>query len=265
MVEYALILSLAAGLATGIGSLIALFKRKTNIVFLSMSLGISAGVMIYLSFAELLPEANEALEELIGEGGTWLGVGSFFVGVLFALIVARLVPSQENPHELHPVEELTEGNDLHQHGLRRVGVATAIVLGMHNFSEGIATFMAGVFDLNVGIAVAVAVAIHNIPEGVAVSVPIYYSTGSRKKAFWWSFLSGLAEPIGALLAWAILLQFMTPVLLNCVFAAVAGIMVFVSLDELLPAAHQYGRSRLVIIGLIIGMVAMAISLLMLHH
>lgn len=263
---YALMLSLFAGCATGIGSAIAFFAKKTNTKFLSFALGLSAGVMIYISFMELLYEARLGIIGLTGNPtrGNLIVAAAFFGGILIAALIDRLIPGTENPHELHSVEEMSGQKSAdHIHGLKRMGVVTAIGIAIHNFPEGIATFVSALESPDVGIAVAVAVAIHNIPEGIAVSVPIYYSTGSRKKAFIWSFLSGLAEPLGALFAWAILTPLLTPMLMQCTFAVVAGIMVFISLDELLPAAHQYGHSHTAIYGLVAGMAVMALSLILL--
>ncbi|MFA6807324.1 MAG: zinc transporter ZupT, partial [Bacteroidales bacterium] len=147
--------------------------------------------------------------------------------------------------------------------LMRVGLMTAIVIAIHNFPEGIATFISAMESPQLGIAIAVAIAIHNIPEGIAVSIPIYQATGNKKKAFWFSFLTGLAEPIGAIIAYLILMPFLSHTLLACIFALVAGIMVFISLDELLPAAREYGEHHISIYGLISGMAIMAISLILL--
>jgi len=138
----------------------------------------------------------------------------------------------------------------------------ALTIGIHNFPEGIATFTSALESLDIAIPITVAIAIHNIPEGIAVAVPIFHSTGSRRKAFWYSFLSGLAEPLGALIAFLFLFRFWTPALNSIVLAVVAGIMVFISLDELLPAAEKYGKHHLAIIGVVVGMAVMACSLLM---
>lgn len=186
----------------------------------------------------------------------------FFAGVLLIGIIDRLVPQAENPHEMRSVEDM-EDKPKKNAKLMRVGVMTAIVIAIHNFPEGIATFISALESPKLGIAIAVAVAIHNIPEGIAVSIPIYQATGSKKKAFWFSFLSGLAEPVGAILAYLILMPFLSPTLLACIFALVAGIMVFISLDELLPAAREYGEHHISIYGLITGMAIMAISLILL--
>ncbi len=255
------LLTLFAGLSTGIGSLIALFAKRTNRVFLSVSLGFSAGVMIYVSMIEIFPEAQEALVASLGKvPGMWATAGAFFAGFILIAIIDRLVPSFENPHEPRKVEDLDHVPD-DQHKLHRLGIFTALAIAIHNFPEGLATFIAAVHDPGLGIAIAVAIAIHNIPEGIAVSVPIYYATGSRKKAFLYSFLSGLAEPIGAIVGFLLLLPFMSETLFGVVFASVAGIMVFISLDELLPASREYGHHHYSIYGLLGGMVVMAISLL----
>jgi ZIP family zinc transporter len=147
--------------------------------------------------------------------------------------------------------------------LLRIGTFTAVALAIHNFPEGIATFMAGMSDITVGISIAIAIAIHNIPEGIAVSVPVYYATGSRKKAFMWAALSGLSEPVGAAFGFLIISFFHEPVILGFVFAMVAGIMIYISFDELLPAAHKYGKHHTAIYGLVSGIILIGISMLLL--
>ena len=232
-----LLLTLGAGLATGIGSAIAFFARRTNKRLLSFSLGLSGGVMVYVSFVELFHEANVALTGAWGpRAGAAVTVLSFFAGILFIGIIDRLVPSVENPHEAHRIEEM----------------------------EHIATFTSAVDNPTLGIAIAAAIAIHNIPEGIAVSVPVYYATGDRRKAFRLSLLSGLAEPVGALMAWLVLMPFMSATLMGCILAGVAGIMVFISIDELLPAAREYGEAHTAIYGVVAGMAVMAGSLLLLN-
>lgn len=255
-----LMLTLGAGLATGIGSTIALFAHRTNKRLLSFSLGLSGGVMIYVSFVELFQQAREAIGAIYGpQTGMGITTLAFFGGVLLIGVIDRLVPSFENPHEMHSVEEMNRRP--HDRKLMRMGLMTALVIGIHNFPEGIATFMSAIDNPTLGIAIAAAIAIHNIPEGIAVSVPIYYATGSRRKAFLLSLSSGLAEPIGALLAYAVLLPFLSPTLLGCLFGFVAGIMVFISLDELLPAAEEYGEHHISIYGVVTGMALMAVSLI----
>lgn len=253
-------LTLLAGLSTGIGSLIAFFTKKTNKKFLSISLGFSAGVMIYVSFVEILAEANSILSEAINvRTGNLLALVGFFGGMLIITIIDKLVPSYENPHEVKLIED--EYNK-HDGKLMRMGVFTALAIAVHNFPEGLATFVSAMQDSGVAIPIVVAIAIHNIPEGIAVSVPIYQATGSKYKAFKYSFLSGLAEPLGALVGWFILAPIMNDIVFGMIFAAVAGIMVFISFDELLPAAREYGEHHLSIYGLIAGMALMAISLLL---
>ena len=267
---YAFGLTLFAGLATGIGSALAFFTRRTNTRFLSLALGFSAGVMIYVSFVEILSKARIELTASHGEVmGSWLTVGAFFAGIALIALIDWLVPNYENPHEMHSIEELDQGLDnlpkdsAHDFNkLKRMGLFTALAIGIHNFPEGLATFTAAITDPNLGIAIAVAVALHNIPEGIAVSVPIYYATGSRRKAFTLSFLSGLAEPIGAGVGYLILLPFFSPTIFGILFAVVAGIMVFISFDELLPSAEEFGEHHLTIIGLLAGMALMAVSLLL---
>ena len=236
---------------------------KANKKFLSFALGVSAGVMIYVSFVEILHGAQIGLDELLGpRAGKAVCALAFFGGMLLSAVIDKLVPSYENPHEMKSLESMNrEGKNRSK--LMRTGILTALVVGIHNFPEGIATFMASMNSPEIGIAIAVAIAIHNIPEGIAVSVPVYFATQSRKKAFWYSFLSGLAEPVGALAGYLVLMPFMSPLMLNCIFAVVAGIMVFISLDELLPAAEEYGEHHISIYGLLFGMAVMAISLILL--
>lgn len=256
------LLTLGAGLATGIGSVIAFVAKSTNRRLLSFSLGLSGGVMIYVSFAELMPQGAELLTGAIaGKGAEWINLAAFFGGMALIGLIDHLVPSFENPHEAHRVEELQERPK--QTKLMRVGLMSALAIAIHNFPEGIATFTAGLNDPTLGLAIALAVAIHNIPEGIAVSVPIFYATESRRKAFLWSLISGLAEPLGALVAWLVLAPLLTDTLLGCVLTGVAGIMVYISLDELLPAAREYGEAHTAILGVVVGMAIMAVSLLML--
>jgi len=257
-------LSLFAGLSTAIGGALSFFTSKTNTKFLSLSLGFSAGVMIYISFVEIFPQARIALDGAYGEEkGGWITLAGFFAGIILIGLIDKLIPSEDNPHEIKRVEDMVSPEELKQKKLLRVGLFTALAIGIHNFPEGMASFTAALMDPELGIAIAVAVAIHNIPEGIAVSVPVFYATGSKKKAFWSAFLSGLAEPIGALLVWLILMPFMSETLLGIIFSMIAGIMVFISMDELLPAAEEYGEHHLSIYGLIAGMALMGVSLMLL--
>lgn len=250
----ALLLTALAGLSTGIGSAIAYFIRKPRIAYLAFALGLSAGVMIYVSFVELLPLAADSI------GQIW-AVVVFFIGIVFIGLIDLLVPEPENPHNY---QGLAEPEAPHQdRKLMRTGLITALAIGIHNFPEGLATFAAALSDYRLGVFIAVAIAIHNIPEGIAVSVPIYYATHNKNKAFVYSFLSGVSEPVGAIIGYLILMPFLSPALLAGILAFIAGIMVYISLDELLPVAHRYGHGHLVIGGIVIGMAIMAVSLIML--
>lgn len=260
---FAFLITLFAGLSTGIGSALAFFTKKTNTKFLSISLGFSAGVMIYVSLIEIFVKAKDSLIAELGmKQGSWLTVIAFFCGMLLIAIIDKLIPSTENPHEMYKVEEIDKKPATEDKKLLRMGLFTALAVGIHNFPEGIATFISALQDPSVALPIAVAIAIHNIPEGIAVSVPVYYATGSKKKAFLYSFLSGLSEPVGALIGYLVLMPIMNDLMFGIIFAGVAGIMVYISLDELLPAAQKYGEHHLSIYGLVSGMAVMALSLLL---
>jgi ZIP family zinc transporter len=217
--------------------------------------------MIYVSFVEIFVKGQAVLSEAMGmRQGWWAAVIAFFAGIALIGIIDRLIPSQENPHEFKKIEGGEE--EARSGRLLRMGAMTALAIGIHNFPEGLATFTAALSDPQIGIAIAVAVAIHNIPEGIAVSVPVFYATGSKKKAFRLSFLSGISEPVGAIVGYLLLMPIMTENVMGLLFCFVAGIMVFISLDELLPAAEKYGEHHLSIYGLVSGMGVMALSLLL---
>ncbi|NLU36627.1 MAG: zinc transporter ZupT [Clostridiales bacterium] len=287
----AMLLTLLAGLATGIGGAIAFFAKRTNTKFLSVALGFSAGVMVYISFVEIFMEARNTLTaELGGKAGSWVTIVSFFAGMFIIALIDNLVPDYENPHETKKVEQITEdsppenlpdhltassftveggtaaltpaGKAAEKSKLLRAGLFTALAVAIHNFPEGFATFVSAMRDPSLGISIAVAIAIHNIPEGIAVSIPVYYATGSRRKAFLYSFLSGMSEPAGAVIGYLILSRFMTDIMFGIIFAAIGGIMVFISFDQLLPTAREYGEHHLSIYGLVSGMILMAVSLMM---
>ena len=259
---FAFALTLFAGLATGIGSLMAFFSKKFNPIFLSAALVFSAGVMIYVSFVEIFFKAKESLTDSLGDvTGYWMTVVSFFAGIALIALIDKLVPSGENPHEISNIEEANYKNSTSNDKLLRMGLFSALAIAIHNFPEGLATFTAALTDPTLGISIAVAIAIHNIPEGVAVSVPIYYATKTRK-SFLMSLLSGLAEPVGAIIGFIILRPFLDGATLGIIFGAVAGIMVYISLDELLPTAREYGKHHIAIGGLIAGMAVMSVSLLL---
>lgn len=271
-------LTLFAGLSTGIGSALAFYTKQTNKKFLSGALGFSAGVMIYVSFIEIFPKAKDSLQSVLGETqGLWATTIAFFGGIALIALIDKFVPSYENPHEIHDLSDIDELKDLvktegyelpkkittENKELMRMGLFSALAIAIHNFPEGMATFMSALEDPALGISIAIAIAIHNIPEGIAVSVPIYFATGDKKKAFKYSFLSGLSEPLGAIAAYFVLLRYSSDLMFGIVFAGVAGIMVYISLDELLPTAEKYGEHHIAIYGLIAGMAVMAVSLVML--
>ena len=249
-------LTIFAGLSTGIGSLLAFFAKRTNTKFLSVALGFSGGVMIYVSFVVIFREANISLTSALGHtAGSWMTVISFFGGILMIALIDKFVPKLENPHEARCIEEIQRPPEkvvADTKKLMNTGIYAAIAIAVHNFPEGIATFTSTLKNP----------LIHNIPEGIAVSVPIYFATGSKKKAFWYSFLSGAAEPMGAVLAFLVLMPILNDVIFGVLFAAVAGIMVFIALDELLPASREYGEPHLSLYGLLSGMAVMAVSLLL---
>jgi zinc transporter, ZIP family len=266
-ITFALLLTLLAGLSTGIGSAIAYFIPKPEPKLMSLILGFSAGVMLYISFAELLHQSFEKVGFLTGNIG-------FFAGIAFIAVLDILIPHEyKEEHIDEPQTGPAEADPFprrfrHQRGTRatrsylmRAGMLTAIGIAIHNFPEGLAVFSSGITgDRTFGFLVAIAIALHNIPEGVSVSIPIWEATGSRNRAFLYSFAAGLAEPIGAVIGYAVLFNFLTPTLIYSLLAFAAGIMVYISLDELLPTAHLYGKEHLVIIGVIAGMVIMALSI-----
>jgi ZIP family zinc transporter len=270
-------LTLFAGMATGIGSVIAFMAKQTNHRFLSISTGFSAGVMLYVSFVEIFQKGAVSLTGVYGPvQGIWMNVGFFFLGILLVGLIDNFIPEKENPHEQPSASALAplhtgqpKNPNLSREKLHRMALFTAFAIALHNFPEGLATFLAALENPAVGVAIAVAIALHNIPEGISVSVPLFYATGSRAKAFTYSLLSGLAEPVGAVLAyfglrWLVGGEIPTQVMGAC-FAAVAGIMVYISLDELLPTSRAYGKGHDSLLGLVAGMGVMALSLLLMKQ
>jgi zinc transporter, ZIP family len=252
-------ITLLAGLSTAVGGALGVLGRGDSHKTLALGLGVSAGVMIYVSLVELLPQGRSTIAaELGAERADWVAVVAFFGGIAVIAVIDRLVPSELNPHEPGATRL-----DERRRRLMRTGLVSAAALAIHNLPEGFATFIAALQAPEIAGPVAVAIAIHNIPEGVAVAVPIHQATGSRWKGFWYSAASGLAEPVGALVGYLVLAPFLTDSLLGIVFCGIAGIMVFISLDELLPTAEEYGEHHLAIYGLILGMGVMAVSLLLL--
>lgn len=264
---FAFMLTIFAGLATSIGALLAFFSKSKNYTTLSIGMGFSAGVMIYVSFVEILDKSKSAFAELYGQSVTAeaLALLCFFAGIALSALIDYLIPEDVNPHETKSNSQLLElkpqSNTLSTASLKRTGIFTALAIGIHNFPEGFATFVSALDDPKLGLAIAFAIAIHNIPEGMAVSLPIYHATGDKKSAFWYATLSGFAEPIGALVGFFLLLPFMGEATLGITFGLVAGIMVYISFDELLPAARVYGNAHTTIGGITLGMLVMALSLI----
>ncbi len=260
----ALVITLLAGLATSIGGLIAINKRMLRRSYFAVSLAFAAGAMLFVSFVELLPHGVGSHSGHDSTAREWLVYGAFFVGIVIVALIDRFLPSSLNPSEIEGKEDqLGVSTRRTNKRLLRSGVLVAIVLALHNFPEGISTFLVAHEDISVGIALAVAIAIHNIPEGIAVAAPIYAATRSRKKAFWWATVSGLAEFAGGLLGVVLIGALLPDMVMGAVFGLVAGMMVFVAIDELLPAARRYQTNgHQIVYGLLAGMVVMAVSLLL---
>ena len=253
-ITLALTLTLLAGLATSVGGFLAFFFKRENLNTLALGLGFSAGVMIYVSFMELLPQARESLNQIYSaKSAEGLTILFFFIGTLLAWLIDYCLPS----HHLEN-KSLNKETKLHH-----IGLFTALALAIHNFPEGLTTFMATLTNTTTGISIALAIALHNIPEGISVALPIYHATNNKKKAFFYATLSGLAEPIGAIIGYLLLRNFLKGPAFGISFALTAGIMVYISLDELLPTAHEYGEGHKVIWGILAGMLIMALGLLIL--
>ncbi len=247
----ALLLSAVAGLSTLLGASVICFSNGRNERMLSVALGFAAGIMLSVSFTDLYPNA-EALFRLVCSDRQAVSFSVLFliVGLLVAAVIDNFVP--------HDAYDPLTGEAPHKN-LFRVGVVSTIAIGLHNFPEGIATFMAGYKDISLGISIALAISLHNIPEGIAVAMPIYYATNSKKKAVFYTFLSGIAEPAGALVAFLILRPFIDDFILGAVFAAVAGIMIYITVEELIPSSRQYGHDKAALFATFAGICLMPLS------
>ena len=257
--------TLAAGLSTGIGAALALFAKATNDKFLALALGFSAGVMLFVSFVEIFPKATSYLDEGLGQGGFTYGSLAFLSGLLLMALLYRFLPDLELPDREHrelPPDAVADELAGPRKTLFRAGLLVALAVTIHNFPEGIATFFLTLDDPAVGIGVGAAIAIHNIPEGIAVAIPMFFALRSRAWAFGLGVASGLAEPLGALLGYLVLQPYISETLLGALFGVVAGVMVYIALDSLLPAAKQFDRGQLAIYGVIAGMAVMAFSLVL---
>lgn len=261
-VAIAFVSTALAGLATMLGALIVFLSKSDNKRFLSAALGFSAGVMIFISFMEMMPMAQENFMTTMSDAkAQWMVLVSFFGSMAVFGLISHLVPEADEPHEIKTEEEMEEKS--HELALEQVGLKSALAIGIHNFPEGMVTFMTSLLDPAMGVSIAIAIAMHNIPEGIGVAAPIYFATKDKKRALWLTFLSGVSEPIGAILAYLLLRPFLTPTLFGVVFGAISGIMVLISFDELLPASRAYGETHLSLLGLIFGMMVMGASLVVL--
>ena len=248
----ALFLSLLAGMATALGGLLSFFVKKDNFNILALGLGFSAGVMLYISFMEILPQAQISFNNFYADNtSSWLTLLCFFCGIIIAALSDMCLKGKQH---------LADKSLSKENKLKHLGIFTAAALALHNFPEGLATFMSTLQSTALGLSIALAVAVHNIPEGIAVSLPLYHACGSKKKAFWAAALSGLAEPLGAFAGFLFFRALFHGAVFAILFAAVAGMMVYISLDELLPTAHEYGQPHKVIWGVIAGMLLMAVTL-----
>ena len=270
----ALLLTLIAGAATGIGGALVLFKKKLSSNFLAGALGVSAGVMIFISLTEFFPEAQAEIASIGSlKYGESLVLLAFFAGMGIITLIDFLIPEYENPHEASGLSldaRTAAVGMLEQTGnekaLHRLGIMSALAIAVHNFPEGIASFIGALNDPQMGAGITFAIAIHNIPEGIAVAIPIYYATKSKGKALLYATLSGLSEVFGALLCLAVTAIFGVEItgggpVFPLILAAVAGIMIYISLDELLPTAEKYGKHHIAIAGVVGGMAIMGVSLL----
>ncbi len=248
----AMALSLAAGLATGIGGLVVCFLKVPTRRLLSIGLGFSGGVMVAVSLMDLLPEAFSACMVPMGKVvGGFYAIVVMAIGMLLAALIETFVP--ERPNFLGSEE---------RGSVYRIGILSVLVVVLHNMPEGVATFLSSYKDLSIGIPIAAAIALHNIPEGIAISVPLFYSTGKRMKAFSYSLLSGLSEPLGAVIAFFLLKNFVDEFILGMLYALIAGIMLFISLDKLLPSAWTYGSRKASILSTACGIALMCCVLVL---
>lgn len=260
-------LTTIVGLSMGLGSLLSFIVDETNKRFLALSLSFSAGIMIYVSFMAILPEGIELIESATGgHNGELIALAGFFGGMLIVAIMEKFVHKfggHIHGHDHGDHEDLHEHDDEH---LSKLGLMSAVAIAIHNLPEGLAIFTAGLKDISMAIPIAAAVILHNIPLSIAISVPIYHSTGSKRKAFTYSLVVGLCQPLGAIIGYAFLSRFFNDFVFGVLFSIVAGIMIFVSLDELLPSSQKYEEDHHIsVYGAIAGMIVMALSLVFFDH
>lgn len=259
-----LLMTTIAGLATIVGGFITFLVKKNNLKVLSLGLGFSAGVMIFVSLTEILTTAENLLKDYYPAKYHWMLFGGFIAGVLISKLIDEFIPDHVEEEDFSNDCESNDKNCQRQHRIKRAGLLTAIAIAVHNFPEGLGTFLVSTQDMAIGISVALAIALHNIPEGIAVALPIYHATGKKRMAIWYSFWTGITEPIGAIIG-LMLLQFVLPqVFVGLAMAAVVGIMIYISFDTLLPLSHEYGNWHYAIGGVMSGMIIIWASLLLLN-
>lgn len=254
-----LLMTALAGLATVAGGFITFFVNKNNMKVLSLGLGFSAGVMIFVSFTEILTSAGELLKEYFPVNYSWVVFGGFIAGAIISKIIDVFLPDHIEEDDFTDSEEHLSS---HVH-IKRAGILTAIAIAVHNFPEGLGTFLVSSQDLTLGVSVAIAIALHNIPEGIAVALPIYHATGKKRMAIWYSFWTGMTEPIGALIGLGLLSWFLPQMFVGFLMAVVVGIMIYIAFDTLLPLSHEYGDWHYAITGVMSGIIVIWASLLML--
>ena len=271
----ALILSTLAGLSTILGGVVTFFIKKDSLKLLSFGLGLSAGVMLFISLADLYPEAQEMIKNQMGENFLWLTVVFFTLGILLAVLIDYFIPDhiQENmfDKQIGANEQNIDSTDCVKNEnaeisigkIKKAGITTAIVVAVHNFPEGLATFFTTTQNMTLGLGIVFAIAIHNIPEGIAISIPVYQATHSKRKAFWYSFLSGMAEPVGGVIGFILIQTLFPNICIGVLFALVAGIMTYISIDTLLPMSKSYDTGHYSISGVVLGLVIMEITMIFL--
>ncbi len=254
----ALLITFFAGLATAIGSVFAFVFKKDNFRALSVGLGFSAGVMILISFKDIIPEARLMLAQNFPNSCEWIVYAGFIIGIGIAVAIDYFMPDHIDEEEL-----LNPDSHSANHKMKKAGLFTAAAIFVHNFPEGMATFLSASHDITLGLSIGLAIAIHNIPEGIAVALPIYHATGKKRYASLYAALSGISEPIGAVIGMFLIHFFMPQILIGAAMAAVAGIMIYISFDTLLPLAKEFGDWHLSMVGIISGMLFIWLSLLLL--
>ena len=271
----AFILSTIAGLSTVIGGFVTFFIKQNSLKFLSFGLGLSAGVMLFVSLVDLYPEATELIKTQMGQNLTWLSILCFGIGMLIAVLIDFFVPDhiqasmftkQIGANEQHTdsTDCIEDENAIISIGkIKRAGIITAIVVALHNLPEGLATFTLAAQDVILSLGVIMAIAIHNIPAGMDISIPVYQATHSKRKAFLYSFLSGMAEPIGGVLGFLIIKTLFPNLCVGLLFALVAGIMTYISIDTLLPLSKDYDTGHYSISGVVLGLMIMGSALIIL--